>query len=213
MEDRREEIPPIQLVIEDDRVPENELWLCWQDNKTGKEYLLRKIKTGGTLEDKTIILEGNLYNMIFGVNPFALELLRILDLKPEDVGRFRDVYLRSANSVIIIYTRNGGDNRVEYAEVMKNLARHPYYLTDWDDDFDNTYAYIAFKVPEDKQDEAKLLTDGSPLKTVGEKFQQLTQDMENKVDSELTRRAFEVGKKIFGQMGLEFEGGKDVPRT
>lgn len=65
-------------------------------------------------------------------------------------GRFRDIYYEheeGSEPKIILYTRNGGGNREWYEYVFELLSNHPLYITDYDDDFDCTYAYIEFKAP------------------------------------------------------------------
>jgi hypothetical protein len=102
----------------------------------------------------------SLYNMLFGVNPFAQLWLSMLNLGTEDVGRFRDCYLTGVekdadtgevnlgDAQICVYTRNGGGNREQYQEVIDTLATHPCYVFDEDDDFDCTYCTIYFKIPD-----------------------------------------------------------------
>lgn len=64
-------------------------------------------------------------------------------------GRFRDIYFENNDTPkIILYTRNGGGNREMYEYVFELLSSHPLYITDYDDDFDPTYAYIEFTAPE-----------------------------------------------------------------
>jgi len=66
-------------------------------------------------------------------------------------GRFRDIYYEHEEGKepkIILYTRNGGGNRDFYQYVFELLENHPLHITDYDDDFDCTYAYIEFKAPE-----------------------------------------------------------------
>jgi hypothetical protein len=97
----------------------------------------------------------SMYNMINGVDKMAGVLLAMLGLAPGDVGRFRDCYLAKGvreddgNDVIHIhiYTRNGGGNREGYDDVFYKMRKHDEYVTDYDDDFDCTYATIVFKVP------------------------------------------------------------------
>lgn len=88
-------------------------------------------------------------------------------------GRFRDIYLNRDGTKIILYTRNGGGNREYYEYVFELLRKHPNYLTDYDDDFDNTYAYIEFSVPEAYQDLCRSLSTGENPQTVAEKFNNL----------------------------------------
>lgn len=105
----------------------------------------------------------SLYNMLFGVNAAAPVLLAMLGIDPDDVPRFRDCYLDEEKN-IVIYTRTGGGNRPYYenAESYKaksgeepdgrcwndDLRKLPGFIDDCDDDFDCTYAYFKFKVPE-----------------------------------------------------------------
>jgi len=96
----------------------------------------------------------SLYNALFGVNPFANALLSILDTDISQVPRFRDVYVE--NDQIIIYTRTGGGNRDHYENCTDgpsnaDLRKIPGYLWDADDDFDNTFAYFYYAIPESAQ--------------------------------------------------------------
>ncbi|MDP1711963.1 MAG: hypothetical protein Q8K86_05850 [Candidatus Nanopelagicaceae bacterium] len=95
--------------------------------------------------------------MLFGTNPFAELLLSLLDLKPGDVGRFRDCYVSEDGKRIVVFTRNGGGNREDYENVISQLQKHPAYVKDYDDDFDCTYASFEFNVPEEHKDFAELM--------------------------------------------------------
>lgn len=139
----------------------------------------------------------SLYKTLFGVNSFAPVLLKILDIDQPDgkwsSGRFRDIYLNEDGTKIILYTRNGGGNR-EYcwnddkvsdcrcpACVMNHhLPKHPNYLTDYEDDFDPTYAYVVFSVPDEYLGLTKALASGEKLETVGEKFINLIEKLVGK---------------------------------
>ena len=85
-------------------------------------------------------------------------------------GRFRDAYLNEDGTKIILYTRNGGGNRDDYQYVFDLLRKHPLYLTDYDDDYDCTYAYIKFKVPDEYIDLCKGLATGEAPETIHQKF-------------------------------------------
>jgi len=89
----------------------------------------------------------SLYNMLFGRNKDADLLLLMLGLAREDTGRFRDAFLHKEGdeTLIAIYTRNGGNNRPDYFPEW--LTAHPLYVRDADDDFDNTYCTIFFRLP------------------------------------------------------------------
>lgn len=113
----------------------------------------------------------SLYNTLFDENPDAAALIGFLGLNKEVFGRYRNIYLNAAGDKIIVYTRCGGHNRLEYDRVFEMMKRHPNYLRDFDDDHDNTYAYIEFSVPEKYQDTARLMKpDKDPL-NVWEQFQ------------------------------------------
>lgn len=96
-----------------------------------------------------------MYNMLFGTNELALELLNILNLKTEDFGRFRDCYLSEDRTKIIVFTRCGGGNREDYDYVFEEIKEHPLYIRDYDDSFDCTYASIEFNMPKEKLEHYK----------------------------------------------------------
>jgi hypothetical protein len=96
-------------------------------------------------------------------------LLQILGVPT--VARFRDAWVEKGDDgepVIAVYTRQGGGNRECYCDAdpetpefraqhipsdcyaacNEELARHPLYIRDADDDFDATYATFYFRVPE-----------------------------------------------------------------
>lgn len=112
------------------------------------------------------------------------------------VGRFRNININKDGTKIILYTRNGGGNRESYFYVFDILKHHPNYITDYDDDFDSTYAYIEFSVPKEYQEEIRALSTGEEPKKIGEAFQELFKNMELKKNTEDVSRALNVGKKI-----------------
>lgn len=123
----------------------------------------------------------SLYNMLFGTNPAAGFLLGALELETEKypTGRFRDIYFEneSGEPKVILYTRNGGGNREDYEYVFEALEKHPLYLTDYDDDFDSTYAYIEFQAPQSVIDFFEDVK-GERFERVGERFQREIAEME-----------------------------------
>lgn len=115
-----------------------------------------------------------MYNMLFGENELADDLLKMLNLTKEDCGRYRDCYLDEKGEKIIVYTRNGGGNREYYEEVFDKLSSHTNYLCDYDDDFDCTYASIEFSVPDKFIELTKEFVKKSADTTTGsEKFKKL----------------------------------------
>lgn len=143
-----------------------------------------------------------MYNLLFGQNSLAPLLLKILDLDQPNgnwsSGRFRDIYLNDDGTRIILFTRNGGGNRECWDLWTENeiegvsdtekcscvgcnmtyrLPKHPYYICDYDDDFDPTYAYVEFRVPEEYLPLTKALATGEKPETIGEKFAKLIESL------------------------------------
>ncbi len=123
----------------------------------------------------------SLYNMLFGFNEFAQELIKILDINNEKypIGRFRNIYIQDGK--IILYTRNGGSNRKGYKYVFEALNNHPNYLKNYDDDFDCTYAYIEFSFPEKYKAELEELSKKEKTIPPNKAWNELFKALEKKV--------------------------------
>lgn len=110
----------------------------------------------------------SLYNSLFGFDPLSHMLIRVLDINPLHVPRFRDAFLLEGK--IAVYTRTGDGNRsinatpwVFEGEVIPRTvapaswdalcAAHPDYLGTEDDEYDSTYAFWWFRYPEAVRDE------------------------------------------------------------
>lgn len=120
--------------------------------------------------------------MLFGTNELSPALLKILDIDQPNgnfsSGRFRDISLNEDGTEIILYTRNGGGNREEYQSIFDHFSdSHSNYLHDYDDDFDSTYAYIVFTVPEEYKEDLKHFASGNIPETVSDKFQKLLSEL------------------------------------
>lgn len=109
---------------------------------------------------------GGLYNMLAGWNPACVWLAPMLtDENPQDFfPRFRDCWL-SDSDTIIIFTRVGGGNRSdgpddEYGYGEHKLYEMPTFIRTWDDDFDSTYGYYEFGVPEEWRDDFEHAKNG-----------------------------------------------------
>ena len=89
----------------------------------------------------------SLFNNLFGFNENALRLLEIIGLDPNNIPRFRDCFYDTEKKLICVHTRTGGGNREEYETENDELAKHPLYSYDDDDDFDSTYANFYFNAP------------------------------------------------------------------
>lgn len=123
----------------------------------------------------------SLYNTLFGMNPAAGYLLGTLKKTDTDFGRFRDAYYEKKDDNtgrIIIYTRCGGGNREDYEYVFNEMETHPLYLTNYDDDFDSTYAYFEFLAPDSVNEFFKDMHSKN-YERVGERFKREISEMEN----------------------------------
>lgn len=173
----------------------------------------------------------SLYNALFGRNPMSRLLLSMLNLTEGDVGRFRDCYLARGDRFereaaendeakakelekkdlrIVVYTRNGGGNRDDYESVTDTLQALPDYLTDYDDDFDCTYASYEFKVPEKFKATADELVGLGAVSEVSpqERFKTLIANLQSGNDSDpAVKRALEVGKEIVGRLEESMKDG------
>lgn len=110
----------------------------------------------------------SLYNMMNGFNPACLIFMPMLGRKQEEYPRFRDCFISEDEKHIIIYTRVGGGNRnCGYGE--EDLYKDPNFVKTWDDDYDSTYGYYEFSVPEKwKKDFDAIMKDGDPTKASDE---------------------------------------------
>lgn len=162
----------------------------------------------------------SLYNMLFGQNPYSKILLAILNLDEAACGRFRDCYPSEDGTQIHVYTRNGGGNREQYQDTIDELSKHPMYVTDFDDDYDCTYATITFRVPDEAKDLVAKIADQTDTTPPMEKFSKLIADMEAGKDNATVGRALDVGKRILGAITAGEskavttpEGGVNVTQT
>jgi RecJ-like exonuclease len=152
---------------------------------------------------------------LFGVNVLTPVLKAMLDLDEFGewkTGRFRDIFLTEGGDKIVVYTRNGGGNRTcekcpTEEEVLAckecnwifdqetcpvraciTLKKHPYYVRDWDDEYDETYAYFEFNVPEAYKPLTRKLYkwQGEP-KTVSQRFNEIAREIEKMGREELEK--------------------------
>jgi hypothetical protein len=100
-----------------------------------------------------------LYHVVFGTNTLAKPFLEILKIDPRIVPRFRDCFLYHDGQSIVIYTRTGGGNRIEFKNENQNMRKWPGYLRDEDDSFDTTYALFHFAIPDEIKKDIPILLD------------------------------------------------------
>ena len=148
----------------------------------------------------------SLYNKLFGENKHADELLIACDLNRDMFARFRDVFPTTDGKKIMVYTRIGGYNRKSYFDTIRNIRGHDLYLTDYDDEFDETYAYFVFAVPKENIDKVRGLSDNITPLTVHEMFKKEMEEM-NVPGSPAALRAEEIAREIINQADSKPNGG------
>lgn len=77
------------------------------------------------------------------------EILKRIGLKKTDFGRFRDIWLNESEDIIQVKCRTGGMNR---PLEKHNIYKNEYFRKTYDWDFDGTYAFYVFALP-DKEDD------------------------------------------------------------
>lgn len=101
----------------------------------------------------------SLYNMLNGFNAACVLIMPMLGKKQDEYPRFRDCFLSDDNERIVIYTRVGGNNRNSgYGE--EELYDDPNFAKTYDDDYDSTYGYYEFNVPEKWKPDFDLIKSG-----------------------------------------------------
>lgn len=154
----------------------------------------------------------SLYNQILGVHPFAKQLLSILGLNVSEYGRLRDVYLKKKDEklVIIVFTRNGGGNRETFeTEVFEKLRKLPNYLCDYDDDFDSTYAYIEFSIPEKFIEVTEEIYQIAPEERGIKLFMQIMDNVNGNSSNPYVNRAVEVSKELVEKILTAFKNNTE----
>lgn len=136
----------------------------------------------------------SLYNTLFGENEESPVLLGMIGVNKEYFDRYRDVELIHDGTRIQVFTRLGGGNRPDYKETWDKIRNHHLYIKDYDDDFDCTYAYIEYNIPDEFKETAKKMFKGEPA-TFKEKFEKELEDM-NEEGTEAYKKAEEIAKKI-----------------
>lgn len=112
---------------------------------------------------------GDMYALLHGLHVLAPSLLEALRIPVTAFPRFRDCYpgrnRETRELEIHVFTRMGGNNRECWGESVDGssprprcschgctmrevVPKLPGYLYDFDDEYDSTYATIAFKVPD-----------------------------------------------------------------
>ena len=111
----------------------------------------------------------SLYNILNGYNPCCLLVMPMLGRKQDEYPRFRDCFISEDEERIVIFTRVGGGNRnCGYGE--EELYNSPYFVKTYDDDYDPTYGYYEFNVPNEWKDDFKKIVDGKLSEVSGDYY-------------------------------------------
>lgn len=141
----------------------------------------------------------SLYNKLFGENENAMALLGMIELTRNDFQRYRDVYLNKSATIITVLARIGGDNRKNFKQVFISIRKNKWYIRDFDDNFDNTYTYIQFKIPEKYQYACKMIAPKEEELTVGEKFKKEVEEADIP-GTDAYKRMDAIAKQIMGEI-------------
>lgn len=141
----------------------------------------------------------SLYNQLFDENKDATALLGMLSLTRNDFARYRDVWLNKNGTIITVLARIGGNNRKDYKQVFTNIRKNKYFIKDFDDNFDNTYAYLQFKIPEKYQYTCKSIAPKEERLSLKEMFEKEIQEAKipgSEADKRIEKIANEILKNI-----------------
>lgn len=85
--------------------------------------------------------------MLHGVNPATFYILPMLGRHPDEYPRFRDCGVTEDGKILVL-TRVGGGNRNDgYGE--EELYKDPHFVETFDAEWDSTYGYYVFNVPDE----------------------------------------------------------------
>ena len=107
-------------------------------------------------------------------------------------------------NIITVFTRLGGDNRKSYGDVISCLKKNEWFKTDFDDDFDETYAYFQFNVPEEYKELCKEMSPEEERPSFRDMFQRELKEMNTP-----GTKAYETAQKIAKQIMDNIESGNN----
>ena len=126
-----------------------------------------------------------MYGAICNINPDAKMILNLIGIDPKfllEEARLRDVYLSKDKTRVVIFTRIGGNNRSYHFPAITKLRNFKGYITDYDDEFDNTYASFEYQIPQEKLPRVAAFLASSDTTTGGEKIKTSLKQLEENPD-------------------------------
>lgn len=150
----------------------------------------------------------SLYNLLFGVNPTAAVLLKMLGITNiSNIPRFRDCFMNSDGTEIIIHTRTGGGNRAEYEEQNAAMREIAGFISDDDDSFDSTYANFRYGVPESFKELVPILLKHGAFVDVAKRWNETFEGIRlHDVSKPEVKKAFEVGGALIEEITKKATG-------
>ncbi len=118
----------------------------------------------------------SLYNRLFGENKEAHVLLGFIGLNKGIFMRYRDVYLNKDGNIITVITRTGGNNRKDFRQSFTDIRKNENYIRDYDDEYDSTYCYFEFRVPDKFKYTAMRMKPEKDRISVGDMFKKEIED-------------------------------------
>lgn len=147
----------------------------------------------------------SLYNQLFGENKDAGALLTMIRLSREDFQRYRDAWLNKDGNIITVFTRLGGDNRKSFQSIISSIRKNKWFKNDFDDNFDNTYAYFQFYVPKEYIGLCKELAPAEERPSFKDMFEKEIKEMNTP-----GTKAYETAEKIAKQILDNMESGNHI---
>lgn len=145
----------------------------------------------------------SLYNTLFGENKDTAIFLGMIEMEKKDFARFRDIWLNTEGDKILVLTKLGGENRQNYQKEINQIRKNKYYITDYDDCFDETYAYFEFNIDEKYKETCKEIAPKEKRLTLEEMFKQEVEQAQIP-GTDAFERMDKIAKKIVDQIE-EFE--------
>jgi len=116
------------------------------------------------------------------VHPATFTILPIYGHHPDEYPRFRDFFpgkvtrhesevdqfgipkfVSDGTLCFTLYMRIGGNNREDYRDQIAHLRWVEWYVEDYDDSFDSTFAMFIFSVPKEWEKDVAMIVSWDPL--------------------------------------------------
>lgn len=94
-----------------------------------------------------------MYNEIKKPNINAGIVVIMSGVDVNNIPRFRDAWFTNDGKNMIILTRTGGSNASKYESENEMMRNTNNYISDFDDDYDNTFRHFRYSVPEEISDD------------------------------------------------------------